>query len=140
MVRGSSRPLPDRILALAGRALVAPMFVINGVETFRHPDHPVGMASDFLDHWAGRLGLPLQDWTALVRANAVLHVVAGACLAAGWHRREAALTLAASLLPTTLAAHSFWTVDGPSRREEQIAFLANTAAMGALLSVAASES
>jgi len=139
-MRGSRRLMQDRVLALAGRNLVAPMFVINGTETFRHPEHPVGMARDFLDQWAGRIGLPLQDWTAIVRANAVLHVVAGACLAAGWHRREAALTLAASLLPTTLAAHSFWNVDGPGRREEQIAFLANTAAMGALLSIAASES
>jgi uncharacterized membrane protein YphA (DoxX/SURF4 family) len=42
--------------------------------------------------------------------------------------------LAASLVPTTLAGHAFWTVDDPEQRKQQLAhFAKNLAILGGLI-------
>jgi len=67
---------------------------------------------------------------------AAVQVVAGALLTTGRVPRTAALALAASLLPTTLAGHPFWEEEDPGQRAAQrIHFGKNTAIMGGLLAV-----
>jgi len=57
-------------------------------------------------------------------------------LAMGRAPRLAALALAASLIPTTIAGHRFWTETDPSARAAQrIQFLKNAAMLGGLLVV-----
>jgi putative oxidoreductase len=48
--------------------------------------------------------------------------------------RLAALTLAGSLIPTTIAGHAFWKVgDPPARKLQQVQFHKNMAMIGGLL-------
>jgi uncharacterized membrane protein YphA (DoxX/SURF4 family) len=48
--------------------------------------------------------------------------------------RLAALALAGSLIPTTLAGHAFWKVDDPTARKlQRIQFHKNLAMIGGLL-------
>jgi uncharacterized membrane protein YphA (DoxX/SURF4 family) len=48
--------------------------------------------------------------------------------------RVAALVLAGSLVPTTLAGHRFWEEDDPkTRAAQQLQFLKNTSMLGGLL-------
>jgi uncharacterized membrane protein YphA (DoxX/SURF4 family) len=52
--------------------------------------------------------------------------------------RPAALVLAGSLIPTTLAGHRFWDAPDPeTRRQQTIQFLKNVAMFGGLLLAAA---
>ena len=59
---------------------------------------------------------------------------AGGMLAAGILPRLAALALAMSVVPTTVAGHRFWEIEDPVQRARQrTQFLKNTAILGGLL-------
>ncbi|MGI5347648.1 DoxX family protein [Streptomyces sp. CA-250714] len=122
-------------LQLVSRPLLGAFFVNAGVGTLSNPEPPASMAAPFLDKLREKIPLPGDDVT-LVRVNAAVQVVAGALLTTGRVPRTAALTLAASLLPTTLAGHPFWEEEDPGQRAAQrIHFGKNTAIMGGLLAV-----
>ncbi|KUN74975.1 hypothetical protein AQJ64_44480 [Streptomyces griseoruber] len=124
-----------------GRALsrlaLATVFVSGGRHVWRHPDGPAQGAETFLK--SCRRAVPLLDRFTdrqLVRANAAVHVTAGAALAAGIAPAASATALAGSLVPTTLAAFPFWTQpEGPQRARQQGDFLKNLALAGGLLAV-----
>ncbi|MGW4912809.1 DoxX family protein [Streptomyces sp. NPDC004270] len=124
-----------------GRALsrlaLAAVFVSGGRHVWQHPDGPAQGAETFLKRC--RRAVPLLDRFTnrqLVRANAAVHVTAGAALAAGIAPAASATALAGSLVPTTLAAFPFWTQpDGPQRARQQGDFLKNLALAGGLLAV-----
>ena len=85
----------------------------------------------------GAIGLAPSDPKAAVGLNAAVHVGAGSMLAAGILPRLAAVALATSLVPTTLAAHRFWELEDPALRSRQrVEFLKNCAILGGLLVVA----
>jgi putative oxidoreductase len=70
----------------------------------------------------------------VVRGNAAVQVLGGALLALGVAPRLSALALAGSLIPTTLAGHSYWAVEDPAARKQQrIQFHKNMAMLGGLL-------
>jgi uncharacterized membrane protein YphA (DoxX/SURF4 family) len=72
-----------------------------------------------------------------VRLNAAVHLGAGVLLAAGVMSRLAALTLAVSMVPTTVAGHRFWEMeDAVKRHQQRTQFLKNSAIFGGLLVVA----
>jgi uncharacterized membrane protein YphA (DoxX/SURF4 family) len=55
-------------------------------------------------------------------------------LALGRAQRLSALLLAGSLIPTTLAGHSYWTIEDPAARKiQRIQFHKNLAMIGGLL-------
>ena len=61
-------------------------------------------------------------------------VAGGTLLALGIAPRLSALVLAGSLVPTTLAGHSYWTVEDPAARKiQRIQFHKNLAMIGGLL-------
>jgi uncharacterized membrane protein YphA (DoxX/SURF4 family) len=63
-----------------------------------------------------------------------VQVLGGALLALGVAPRLSALALAGSLIPTTLAGHSYWAVQDPAARKQQrIQFHKNLAMIGGLL-------
>jgi len=63
-----------------------------------------------------------------------VQVVCGALLAAGVAQRLSALALVGSLIPTTLAGHSYWTIEDPTARKlQRIQFHKNLAMIGGLL-------
>jgi len=82
-----------------------------------------------------RQWVPLpDDDELLVRANAGVMVGAGTLMALGVFPRLSALALAGSLIPTTLAGHSYWAVEDPAvRKQQRIQFHKNMAMIGGLL-------
>jgi putative oxidoreductase len=76
----------------------------------------------------------------VVRINGLLQVTAGLGLATGSLPRAAALLLAASLVPTTLAGHRFWDhSDAEDRFPQLVQFLKNAGLLGGLLLVTAGQ-
>ncbi len=108
---------------LLGRVLLAPIFLYGGWDTLRHPEPRVKKAAE--------ADTPQADLA--VRANAALMVGAGALLLLGVLPRLASVLLAASLVPTSLAGHPFWKMEGPERKQQLTHFLKNAATIGGLL-------
>ena len=116
-----------------GRPLLAGMFIHGGIDSIRHPDGKAKRAAAVTEPLADTLPIP-DDPVALVRFNGAVQVGAGALLALGKVPRLAALALAGSLVPTTMAGHRFWEEDDPQARAgQQIHFLKNVSMLGGLL-------
>ena len=115
------------------RPMIASIFLIQGLDAFRHPAPLAKRSSPLLDKAIPALGLP-NDKELLVRANGVTQMVGGVMLATGFLPRLGALAIASSLVPTTLAGHPFWKEEEPQQRKTQrIQFLKNMAMMGGVL-------
>lgn len=125
------------VLTALGRALLAAVFVVGGLDAARNPRSKVVQAERITKPLVDRVpGFP-ADTAAVVRANALAQVVAGVALGTGVVPRAAAVFLGSSLVPTTLAGHPFWEERAPERRfGELIAFLDNAGLLGGLLIVA----
>ncbi|TCB92008.1 DoxX family protein [Micromonospora zingiberis] len=130
---------PVRSLA---RAMLSGIFVVSGARNFVNPERLVPAAKPITDRVAPLLEradsrIP-TDTATLIRANAAVHVGAGLMLATGRFTRPAALILAGTLVPVTLAGHPFWRNDDPAQRQNnQIHFLKNLGLFGGLLLAAA---
>ena len=115
------------------RPMLAAMFVVGGLDQLKHPSRKVEAARPLVDTLAPRLGLP-DDTELLVRANGATMVGAGSLLALGRLPRIASTLLAATLVPTTVAAHAFWEEQDPTARAQQrVQFLKNLGLLGGLL-------
>jgi putative oxidoreductase len=115
---------------IAGAALGVP-FVWLGYEAATAPGKRVAMAT--------KLGVPRPE--EAVRLNGAAMVAGGVALSAGILPRAAALGLVASMIPTTLAGHAFWTEEDPqARKTARIQFLKNLGLVGGLLAVAVDRS
>jgi uncharacterized membrane protein YphA (DoxX/SURF4 family) len=127
------------ILRRMARPLLASIFVSGGVTALRQREQHVSMAKPFLDRTVGKAADALPDEVptepeTIVTIDAVVKIGAGMLLALGRLPRLAALMLAASLIPTTLAGHPFWELDDPKERSAQrIQFLKNLGLLGGLL-------
>lgn len=122
--------LPDVI----ARPLIAGIFVYEGINALRNSAPKTPAAEKVTAPITSATGL---DAEAVVKINGAVQVAAGVALAAGIMPRPAALVLAASLVPTTLAGHRFWEIDDARDRAQQtLHFLKNTAIVGGLLSMA----
>jgi uncharacterized membrane protein YphA (DoxX/SURF4 family) len=130
------RPLAPRLLAPlrpAARVLTGSTYALLGFDALRAPGGRVDQAGPVLA--AIRKVVPLPDDDELVvRGNAAAQVLGGVLLATGRAPRLSALVLAASLVPTTLAGHSYWAIEDPAARKQQrIQFHKNMAMIGGLL-------
>jgi putative oxidoreductase len=111
------------IRGLARLALAAP-FIVLGSEAARDPGPRIALAAD--------IGIPYPEQA--VRCNGAAMVAGGLGLALGVLPRAAAVGLAASMVPTTLAGHRFWEDDDPAARKgNRIQFLKNVGLIGGLL-------
>lgn len=121
------------------RPMLSAVFVVAGFNTLRNPDAAAPAAAAFMDKAKSVVPQPLggllpKDGAAAVRFNGAVHVVAGLLLATGRVPRLASLTLAASLIPTTVAGHAFWAQDDPAaRRQHLLQFAKNVSVMGGLM-------
>src|SRR6478672_1156998 len=112
------------------RFMVAAIFILGGFQVSKEPS---GQAQA-----AASMGVPQPELA--VRANALVMIMAGVALALGIFPRMSAAALAGSLVPTTVAGHSFWKEQDPRKRKDQIAhFLKNLSMLGGLLTIAAGE-
>jgi putative oxidoreductase len=122
------------------RALLSGIFVISGARAVANPAPMADRSKKVTDSLAPLLEridprIP-TDTDTLVRFNGAVQLTAGLLMATGRVTRPAALVLAGSLIPTTLAAHRFWEHRGPERDMHQIQFVKNLGLLGGLLLVA----
>ena len=116
----------SRPIEALGRLLMAGIFIHGGWAAFKEP---AGRAQK-----AAKLGFPEPELA--VKANGLTMVVAGTALGIGIKPKLAAVALAGSLVPTTLAGHPFWEEKTPEARNTQLTqFLKNLGLMGGLLFV-----
>ncbi|MGV9284396.1 DoxX family protein [Streptomyces sp. NPDC003730] len=122
------------LLRLAGRPMLASMFVAGGLQSLRRPQDVAPAAEPVVRPVTDRVSVLPDGTEQLVRLNGAVHVVGGLMLGLGRCPRVAALALAATLVPTTLAAHRFWEAeDASDRAQQRIHFLKNLSMMGGLL-------
>jgi uncharacterized membrane protein YphA (DoxX/SURF4 family) len=113
--------------------MLAAMFVVGGLDQLKHPGSKADTARPLVEKIAPAIGLP-DDTELLVRANGAAMVGAGALLALGRFPRVASTVLAATLVPTTVAAHAFWNEQDPEvRARQKVQFLKNLGLLGGLL-------
>ncbi|BCB80639.1 DoxX family membrane protein [Phytohabitans flavus] len=120
------------------RAMLSAIFVANGTQAMVYPDPLVPRAKRVTDQVAPLIGkAPVQmprDARSLVRFNGAVQTLAGLLLATGRGRRAAAVVLAGSVVPTTLAGHAFWQQRDPrQRRTQRVQFMKNIGMLGGLL-------
>lgn len=117
------------------RPLLAATFVTGGIDSLRNPGAKAPAADDLARRLSGQFPqLKETDAEQLVKANAGVQVGAGSLLAIGRFPRLSAFALAASLVPTTAAAHRFWEMDDPTQRaQHRIHFFKNLSLLGGLL-------
>lgn len=119
-----------------GRPMLAAMFVRGGADQLLHPESKADVAAPVVEELSDRVeAVPIPDDTAdAVRINGAVQLVAGGLLAINRMPRLAATALAASLVPTTLAAHRYWEIDDEEQRaQQQIHFFKNLAMLGGLV-------
>jgi putative oxidoreductase len=116
------------LLRFLARTMFAWIFLASGVKTATEP----GARADLVAKTT-----PLPEPALMVRINGGLMVVGGAALALGIKPRLAALSLAATMVPTTYVGHQFWTqTDAGARRSQQVHFNKNVSLIGGLLTYA----
>jgi uncharacterized membrane protein YphA (DoxX/SURF4 family) len=100
----------------------------------RHPADKVKVAERVTEPLRQELPFLPENTETLVRINGGVQVVAGLMLARGTFRRLAAMVLAGSLVPTTIAGHPFWSeLDEEQRSRQQMQFWKNSAILGGLI-------
>jgi uncharacterized membrane protein YphA (DoxX/SURF4 family) len=128
------------LLRHVARPMLAAIFVEGGISTLRNPTTHTQVAGDVPKEVADAAPIDLpDDPEELVKIDAGVKIVGGLLLASGGRlARIGALACAASLVPTTWAAHRFWEIDDPAEREkQQIHFMKNLSMLGGLLIAAA---
>lgn len=125
---------------LIARPLLASSFVLGGITALRNADSLAGKASTVTDRLVPLIkkaapGAPIPtDAKTLVRLNAVVQIGAALAFATGRAPRISATLLAASLVPTTIAGHAFWSEQDPAqKRTHLLHFTKNASILGGLL-------
>ncbi|MFF5160241.1 DoxX family protein [Streptomyces sp. NPDC000348] len=122
------------LLRVLGRPMLASMFVAGGLESVRNPQNVAPIAESVVKPLTDRVAVLPDRTEDAVRLSGAVQVVGGLLLATGRLSRPAALAVAATLVPTTLAAHRFWEEEDPGQRMQQrIHFLKNLSMLGGLL-------
>lgn len=121
------------------RVLTGSTYAVLGLDALRAPGGRVEQAGPVLAQIRKAAPLP-EDDELIVRGNAAVQVACGGMLALGIAPRLSALVLAGSLVPTTLAGHSYWKLEDPAERKAQrVQFHKNMALIGGLLLAALDE-
>jgi putative oxidoreductase len=110
-------------LALAGRILVALIFVISGYGKIAGFEGIAG--------YIGSKGLPFPQ--VLAALTILLELGGGLLLMLGFKTRWVALLFFLWLIPTTFIFHAFWGLDPKAAQQMQIHFMKNVSIMGAML-------
>ncbi|GAB3950000.1 hypothetical protein GCM10027614_49690 [Micromonospora vulcania] len=115
--------------------MLSGIFVVTGYRNLRNPHRLAVAAKPVTDKVAPILQKAHPrfptDPATLVRMNAAVHVGAGLMLATGRFSRPAALVLAGTLVPVTIAGHPFWKNDDPAaKNNNQIHALKNLGLLG----------
>lgn len=116
-------PNTSNAAALAGRILLAALFVIAGFNKIGGFEGTAG--------YIASKGLPMpQVLTALTIA---LELGGGILLIVGYKARWVALLFFLWLIPTTFIFHQFWGIDAAQAQMQMTQFLKNVSIMGGML-------
>jgi|SRR6218665_377471 len=115
------------LLSLAGRLLLALMFVLAGPGKLTNA---AGTAA-----FMGSAGLPAS--APLAMAVGLFELIAGLAIAVGFQARWAALALAGFTLVASFFFHAFWALPAEQQMMQQLLFMKNIAVAGGLLLLAA---
>lgn len=122
------------ILRSLARPMLASIFITQGLATMRSPERVVKQADSVVRSLAESFDFVPDDTEQAVRVNAAVQLAGGTLLAVGWLPRLAALAIAATLVPTTIAGHRFWEYeDSQERAQQRVHFLKNLSMLGGLL-------
>jgi uncharacterized membrane protein YphA (DoxX/SURF4 family) len=126
------------MIRAVARPMLASIFVVQGFKMLRQPDTFTARAKPVTDRVTPLLQKYVPqaptDERTLVRISGAVDLAAGAMLATNRVPRLAALVLAGSLLPSTIAEHQFWHVDDPQEKaNERVQFFKNVGLTGGLL-------
>jgi uncharacterized membrane protein YphA (DoxX/SURF4 family) len=114
--------------------MLASIFIIQGYDTFRHPERVAAKAEPVVRPVAERVPVVPAKAEQAVRLNGAVQMAAGSLLALGRFPRLSALAIAGTQVPTTLAGHRFWEAeDDASKVQQRIHFLKNLSMFGGLL-------
>ena len=120
------------VVRFTARVMTGVTYGVLGADAARQPGGRVDMAAPLLSKI--RKVAPLPDDEAVVRTNGAVQAAAGAAMALGIAPRSSAMTLAVSLVPTTIAGHAFWEIEDPQARKlQRTQFLKNVAMIAGLL-------
>jgi putative oxidoreductase len=118
----------------AARAALAASFISGGIDQIRNPQPKVGPASPIAKPIADRVPQLPSDPESLVKLDGAIKIVGGLGMVFGPFARPAALLLAGSLIPTTLAGHRFWETTDPEQKvSDRVEFFKNVSLVGGLL-------
>ena len=118
----------------AARAALAASFISGGIDQIRNPQPKAAPASPIAKPIADRVPQLPNDPESLVKLDGAIKVVGGLGLVFGPFARPAALLLAGSLVPTTLAGHRFWETTDPEQKvSDRVEFFKNVSLVGGLL-------
>ena len=111
--------------ALAGRILLAALFIVSGFGKISGYD---GTAA-----YMAAKGMPLVN--VLLPLTIAIELGGGILLAIGFKARWTALLIFLFLIPVTFIFHAFWGIDPKEAAMQQINFLKNVSIMGGMLMV-----
>jgi uncharacterized membrane protein YphA (DoxX/SURF4 family) len=113
--------------------LLGSIFFVGGLDAARGPGPKVPTAEKIQATKLAR-SMGLKDAEQLVRVNGIAQIVGAAALATNRMPRLAAVGLAVSLVPTTLAGHRFWEQEDPKVAfAQRLQFAKNLSILGGLL-------
>lgn len=116
------------------RALLASPLIVGGADAAAEAGPRAEMTKKFFEDFG--IGLDEAEAGTLVQVNGALQALAGGMLTIGIFPRLSALALIGSLVPTTLAGHSFWKYDDKAQyKAQRMQFLKNAAIVAGLLVV-----
>jgi putative oxidoreductase len=114
--------MTQNLAALAGRILIALIFLDSGIRKFVYYHGTLGYMT--------KAGLPFPE--VLVIASGVIETLCALAIIVGWNTRAAAWVLVAWMIPVTLIFHN------PAGGQDQMVhFMKNLAITGGLLALAA---
>lgn len=122
-------------IRMVARPMLASMFVVGGIDSLTNPAPKTATAEDVTEPLGQAIpAIRDTDEETLVRINGAAQVLGGSLLAIGKMPRLASTVLAATLVPTTMAAHRFWEeADEEARANQQIQFFKNVSMLGGLM-------
>jgi putative oxidoreductase len=108
----------NNLAALAGRILIALIFLQSGIEKFVYYSGTLGYMT--------KAGLPFPQ--VLLVASGIVETACALALIIGWKARPAAIVLVAWMIPVTLIFHN-----PAAGQEAMVHFMKNVAITGGLL-------
>lgn len=131
------------MLRFLAHSALAGIFITGGLAAARNPKPLARVAEPAIERMGDAVAATTGNQCLrncgpeqVVRYNGLAQILGGVALITGIGRKPAALGLLASLIPTTMAGHPFWTMKGAERAKQEVQFAKNLGLMGGLLLVA----